>query len=144
MAEEVTIGSTGEVAKVRSPIAVIVLTFVTIGIYGFVWYYKVNKELAAIGRERGTAELGDNPMKSLLAITLGALLIVPAIVSMINSFKRVQAAQRLEGSDPVNGWLGLVLVLVFSPALFGYMQSGMNAAVQALPAGAAPAAIAPA
>ena len=31
--------------KTRSPFGVWVLTFVTLGIYGLVWHYKVNREL---------------------------------------------------------------------------------------------------
>jgi hypothetical protein len=38
----------------------------------------------------------------------------------------VQAAQRLAGVDPINGWIGLILILVFSPAFYAYMQSGLN------------------
>jgi hypothetical protein len=28
--------------------------------------------------------------------------------------------------EPLNGWLGLILFLVISPAYFAYMQSGLN------------------
>jgi hypothetical protein len=130
MAEVVEIKGAGSTAKIRGPVAVAVLTIVTLGIYGIVWYYKINREMADLGKATGrTEELGDSPGTSLLAITLGALVIVPAIVSLINTFKRVQALQRItQSGEPVNGWLGLVLYLVFSPALFGYMQSGLNPA----------------
>ena len=47
-------------------------------------------------------------------------------MSFVRGFKRVQAAQRLTGIDPINGWIGLVLFLVFSPAFYAYMQSGLN------------------
>ena len=47
------------------------------------------------------------------------------------TFQRIQAAQRLNGQTPINGWLGFVLVLVFSPAFYGYMQSGLNSAWRA-------------
>ncbi len=86
MAELVDIGG-GKTAKVRSIWWVVVLTIVTIGIYIFFWWYFVNREMADYGRARGTTELGDSPGKSLLAITLGALVIVPAILSYINTFK---------------------------------------------------------
>ena len=56
---------------------------------------------------------------------------MPAIWTMVTTFKRIQAAQRLTGQTPINGWLGLVIVLVFSPALVGYMQSGLNSAWKA-------------
>jgi len=134
MAEIVPIqGTSGSTAKIRDPIAVTLLTLVTLGIYGFVWYYKVNREMADLGKATGrTEELGDSPGKSLLAVTLGALVIVPAIVSIINTFRRVQALQRVTGAgEPINGWLGFVLYLVFAPALFGYMQSGLNRAWEA-------------
>jgi hypothetical protein len=75
-------------------------------------------------------------MKSLLALFPGGLILVPAIWTMVTTFQRIQASQRLNGQTPVNGWLGFVLYLVFSPALFGYMQSGLNSTWKAMtPAG---------
>ena len=62
----------------------------------------------------------------MLAITLGALIIVPAIWSTVTTFKRVQAAQKLAGIEPLNGWIGLILYVVLSPAFYAYMQSGLN------------------
>ena len=62
-------------------------------------------------------ELGDNPTKSTLALFPGGLIVVPAIWTIVTTFKRIQAAQRLNGQTPINGWLGFVLALVFSPAL---------------------------
>ncbi len=60
---------------------------------------------------------------------------MPAIWTMVTTFQRIQAAQRLNGQTPVNGWLGFVLYLVFSPALFGYMQSGLNSTWSAIKPG---------
>jgi len=125
----------GSIAKLRDPIVVVILTIVTLGIYQLFWWYYANRELADYGRARDTKELGDNPLKSLLALFPGALIVVPAIWTTVTTFKRVQAAQRLNGESPINGWLGVVLVLVFSPLLIGYMQSGLNSAWKAqLPA----------
>ncbi len=130
----------GVVAKIRNPILVVVFSIITLGIYQVFWWYYANRELADYGRARGTNELGDNPTKSTLALFPGALIVVPAIWTMVTTFKRVQAAQRLTGQVPINGWLGLVIVLVISPVLVGYMQSGLNSAWNAVPqAGQAPA-----
>jgi hypothetical protein len=118
-------------AKIRNVVAVIVLEIVTLGIYGFFWWYFIHRELRDYGRTKNTTELGTSPGTSLLAITLGALIIVPLLVSVYNGFKRVQAGQRLTGIDPINGWIGLILFLVFYPALMGYMQSGLNSVWQA-------------
>jgi Domain of unknown function (DUF4234) len=121
----------GSTAKIRGPITVAVLSIVTLGIYLVCWWYFVNREMADYGRARGTTELGDNPTKSLLALFPGALIVVPALWTTVTTFQRIQAAQRLNGQTPVNGWLGFVLVVVFSPAFYGYMQSGLNSAWRA-------------
>jgi Domain of unknown function (DUF4234) len=118
----------GVVAKLRNPILVVVFTIITLGIYQVFWWYYANRELADYGRARGTKELGDNPTKSTLALFPGALIVVPALWTMVTTFQRIQAAQRLTGRTPVNGWLGLVIFLVISPVLVGYMQSGLNSA----------------
>ena len=130
MVEEVQLGTQGRTAKIRNPWFVGIVVLVTFGIYGFFWWYFVNRELADLGRSRNTSELGDSPGKSVLAITLGALVIVPAIVSTITTFRRVQRAQRLTGQTPINGWIGLVLIIVISPAFYAYMQSGLNSVWQ--------------
>jgi hypothetical protein len=131
MAVVVPIQGTESTAKIRSVVWVIVLELVTLGIYGFCWWYFIHRELRDYGRAKGTTELGTSPGRSLLAITLGLLIIVPAIISIFRGFKRVQAAQRLNGIEPINGWIGLILFLVFYPALMGYMQSGLNSVWQA-------------
>ena len=118
----------GAVAKIRNPILVVVFTIITLGIYQVFWWYYTNREMADYGRARGTGELGDNPTKSTLALFPGALIVVPAIWTTVTTFQRVQAAQRLNGKTPINGWLGLVIFLVISPVLVGYMQSGLNSA----------------
>ena len=137
MAEVVRIEGTEATAKIRSVVWVIVLEIVTLFIYGFFWWYFIHRELRDYGRAKGTTELGTSPGTSLLAITLGALIIVPALVSFYNGFKRVQAAQRLTGIEPINGWIGLILFIIFYPAFMGYIQSGLNPVWQAQ-AGAQP------
>ena len=127
MNNQVQIGP-GSVAKLRNPILVVIFTIITLGIYQIYWWYSANRELADYGRSRGVEDLGDDPVKSTLALFPGALIVVPAIWTTVTTFKRIQAAQRLNGQTPINGWLGFVLVLVFSPALVGYMQSGLNSA----------------
>ena len=126
MAQEIQIPGASTTAKIRSVWAPALLPFVTFAIYLFFWWYYINREMADYGKAKGSNELGDSPGKSVLAITLGALIIVPAILSTINTFKRLQAAQRLAGVEPLNGWIGLALYVVLSPAFYAYMQSGLN------------------
>jgi hypothetical protein len=100
---------------------------ITLGIYGFVWYYKVNKELAEIGKARGSEECGTSPGTSLLAITLGALIIVPAFVSMYKTWARLSAAERLTGTpEGMEPGLGFLLSVLLSPVGTYILQSNMN------------------
>ena len=131
MAQQIQIAGAGATAKVRSPVAVAILSLVTLGIYTIFWWYFINREMADYGRALGTKELGDSPAKSTLALIPGGLIIVPAIWTIVTTFKRIQAAQRLSGQAPINGWLGLVLLVVISPAFYAYMQSGLNSAWKA-------------
>lgn len=128
MAEEVQIRNSAAQAKVRSPVAVALLTVFTIFIYFPFWWYFINREMKDLGQAHGTDELGDSPGKSVLAVTLGALIIVPALISFYRGFQRMQAAGRLVGreGDTANGWIGLILYLVFSPLWVAYMQSDLN------------------
>lgn len=126
MAEEVQIAGSGATAKTRDPLGVALLSLVTLGIYFFVWYYKVNREMADLGRTRGTDELGDSPGTSLLAVTLGALIIVPAIISMYNTFQRTKAAALLTGVESLNGWIALLFYLLLFIGFPAYLQSGLN------------------
>jgi hypothetical protein len=124
---EVQIPGTQASAKIRTPWVVPVLGIVTLGIYLIFWYYFINREMADLGRAKGTDELGHSPGTSVLAITLGALVFVPAVISIVNTGKRIQAAQRLTGIEPqMNGWLAVVMGLVIAPVLYAYEQSELN------------------
>jgi hypothetical protein len=138
MAEEVQIKGSQSTAKTRDPLGVALLTLVTLGIYFFVWYYKVNREMCDLGRAKGT-DLGDSPGTSLLAVTLGALIIVPAIVSIYNTFQRTQTATRLTAVEPLNGWIALILYLLLAIGFPAYLQSGLNKVWGAQAGAAAPA-----
>lgn len=127
MAEEVQIAGTPATAKIRSPWAAALLPIVTLGIYYFVWYYKINREMRDLGQARNTDDLGDSPGTSLLAVTLGALIIVPAIISVVHTAQRIQKAQRLVGMQQLlSGWLSLVLYILITPAFWAYQQSELN------------------
>ena len=68
------------------------LGLITLGIYHIFWWYFINREMADYGRANGV-DLGDNPVMSVLAITLGALIIVPPFVSLFRTLRRVERAQ---------------------------------------------------
>ena len=139
MAEEVQISGTNAVGKVRDPLGVIGLTLITLGIYGIFWYYYTQKELAEMGRAHNTEELGTSPGTSVLAVTLGAFIIVPPFVSIYNACKRLNAAERLTGQQGMEPGLLFLLWIFISPIGLYLYQSSLNKVLEAQ-AGGAPAA----
>ena len=136
MAEEVAIAGTGSTAKMRNPWGVIGLTLITIGIYYFFWWYFINREMRDFGRARNT-DIGQNPGNSVLAISLGALIIVPAIVSLWTTSGRIQLTQETAGVERgANGPIIFILLFLISPVGLWYAQSELNKAWQKQASGA--------
>jgi hypothetical protein len=144
MAEEVGIQGTEATGKLRNPLGIVGLALVTLGIYYLFWYFYVNKEMAEIGRARNTEECGTKPGTSLLAVTLGILIIVPPFVSIYKAWKRLTASEQVTGTAPgMEAGLGFLLSVFIGPVGMYIFQSNMNKVLQQQAAGAAPAAPTP-
>jgi hypothetical protein len=132
MAEEIAIRGSNYPAKERNPLGVIGLSLITLGIYAIFHYYFINKELAELGKARGTTELGENPMMSVLAFIPGFILIIPPYVSLWNTWKRQQKARQMfgvqEGIDNVPGFL---LHVFIGPVGQYFLQRGQNGTLEA-------------
>jgi ACR3 family arsenite efflux pump ArsB len=120
MAEMVTIA--GQQYKKRNPLGVLGLTIITLGIYFFVWYYKINDEV-----HRAENDQTMSPTRSLMAMTFGWLIIVPPFIAMYNTAKHVQAMEtRLGVGQTVEPALTVVLMVVFSLGNGIYVQEHLN------------------
>ena len=101
---------TGRAGKTRNIwLTWLIWPLLTLGIYHLVWYYKINREARDFD-EKITVE----PVVSLLAITVGWIIIVPPYVSIYRTGERI--AQMQEDADmerTCNGWIGLVLSFFF-------------------------------
>ena len=127
MAEVVRIEGTGSTAKIRHPLVVVALSLVTFGIYFLFWYYFVNREMRDYGGAHGTEDCGTSPGISLLAMTLGWLIIVPPFVSTYFSWKRLNASSGLSGAGPAfDAGLGLLLWILLSPVAVYIFQMKLN------------------
>jgi hypothetical protein len=97
-----------------------VVSILTAGIGFIVWYYLINKDAKTLARNTTWS-----PAISVLAVTLGALVIIPAIVSHWRTWSRVRTATHADGLSA-----GLQFCLVFIPlvnlAYMGYLQSKLN------------------
>jgi hypothetical protein len=125
MAEELQISGSDVRVKVRSPWAAALLPLITLGIYHLVWWYRINCELRDFGAARGQ-DLGQNPTNSVLALFPGGFIIIPPLVSYWRGTERVQAAARIAGREPVNGWIALILFLLLSIGFWAYLQYSLN------------------
>jgi len=125
MAQELQIRNSQHQVKIRSPWAVALLPFITLGIYTLVWWYRINRELRDYGQARGQ-DLGQSPANSLLALFPGGIVVIPALITYWNGTKRIQEGQKLAGKTPLSGWIALILYLVISPAFFAYLQVSLN------------------
>jgi hypothetical protein len=77
MASEVLISGTEDRAKIRNPWGVLGLFVITLGIYGWFWWYYINREMRDLGRARGVSGLGTDPGLSVAAYVAGAFVLIP-------------------------------------------------------------------
>lgn len=125
--------ASGLAMKRRHPAAVwLGLPLITLGIYTYVWYYKINKEMAEFDRRRAIS-----PSGPLLVIIFLSWTVIAPIISFNNTGKRIQNAQRAAGlvpsCSPTLCWL---LWFVFGLNTL-YMQIQLNKIVDTYP-GATP------
>jgi hypothetical protein len=109
----------------RSPVRAAILSVVTLTVYGFWWWWELNREL----RARGEAT---HPWRALAAVTFGWAVIVAPFRSVYRTTEAVATAQRRSGLGPtaqpkiavglaVTAIAGLVLFatsIVFPPGFF--------------------------
>jgi H+/Cl- antiporter ClcA len=120
MAEMVTIE--GQQYMKRNPLGVLGLSIITLGIYFMVWYYKINVEIQRLEKDETM-----NPMRSLMAMIFGWLLIVPPFIAMYNTAKHVQAMEgRLGIQQTLEPALTVVLMVLFSVGNGIYIQEHLN------------------
>ena len=122
MAEMVTID--GQQYKKRNPLGVLGLSFLTLGVYFFVWCYKINDEL-----RRAEKDEGISPLRSLMAMIFGWLIIVPPFIAIYNTAKHVQTVETRRGvGQTVEPALTVVLMFVVAFANGIYVQEHLNRA----------------
>jgi hypothetical protein len=135
MAETVTIN--GQPYMKRNPLVVLGLTLITLGIYGFYWFYKVNEEI-----KRYTGDQTISPSRSLLAVIPGFLLIVPPYIAYYNTANHVVRLEERHGiASQISPALVVILGLVIWIGMAAYMQEHLNRVWDAAarqPAGIAP------
>jgi H+/Cl- antiporter ClcA len=120
VAEFVTID--GQQYMKRQPLGVLGLTLITFGIYFFYWYYKIVDEIRRFEKDDSV-----RPGMALLAVTLGALILVPPFISLYNtSVHIVRMEHRLGNLQPLSPLLNLILLLIVGIVVPVYTQEHLN------------------
>jgi hypothetical protein len=97
------------------------LPFITLGIYSYVWIYKVNDEARRFLRDDSI-----KPGLSVLAFIPGFILIVPPFVAVYRLGTRIARMEEAAGlPSRASGGIGLLLAFVFSLYPL-YYQSHLN------------------
>lgn len=103
--------------EVRRPLRVAALSAITFGIYFIFWYWQINREMRDFGAGRGDSELaGLRPWGSVLAITVGAWVVIPKLVSLLRTLSRVQWIELSTSGEKRTG-LGAVTAAVAAALL---------------------------
>jgi len=118
---------TGQIGKIRNIWLVwLVWPILTLGIYHFVWWYKINREA------RDFARIEVSPGISVVAITLGVIIIVPPWVSIFRTGERIGQMQAAAGLERTcSGVIGLIASFFFGLHTL-YYQYELNKTWQAL------------
>jgi hypothetical protein len=105
------------VGKTRNPVGVWLLTFVTLGIYGLYWWYKINDEVGEFDES-----IDVNPVLSLLAMFVP----IANIVSLVRTGGRIgQAQENTLGRKDCSGLIGFLLAFVLGLYIV-YYQANLN------------------
>ena len=127
MAEDLTIR--GVEVRRRNPWGVWALSLITLNIYGFVWWYKINREMRDVSAQTGTP-LGNDPATSVWAI------IFAGPITVGTTTQRLRLLQyHVFGSFEARSNIGLAVLLYllggyYVWSWFGfhtvYLQSALN------------------
>lgn len=137
MAETVMIQ--GQTYLKRNPLGVLGLSLITLGIYGFYWYYKVNQEI-----QRYTGDQTISPSRSLLAVIPGFLLLVPPFIAYYNTSNHIVQMQEQRGmASQISPALVVILGLVIWIGMAAYVQEHLNRVWDSASTGGAQPAVEP-
>lgn len=116
----------GARVAIRNPVGLWILTFLTLGIWGVVWTYQVNRELRDYSRAV-SRPFSNFPWLAALLFALWPLALIPALIAVVMTAVRIRTVQRWfsAGERSPNP----VLAAVFFFLLFfnvHYLQKSLN------------------
>jgi len=117
-----TVTIQGQTYPKRSPLVVLGLVLITLGIYGLYWFYKVNEEI-----QRYTGDQTISPSRSVLAVFPGLLLIVPPFIAYYNTANHIVRMQEQRGlASQISPALVVILGILIMIGMAAYVQEHLN------------------
>jgi hypothetical protein len=117
-----TIAVEGQTYLKRNPLGVLGLIVVTLGIYFFYWYYKINQEIQRFEHDESI-----NPVRSLMAMLFGWIIIVPPFIALYNTAKHVRGIEDRRGILPQLEPALVIVIMLFVAIGNGlYIQEHLN------------------
>ncbi|MDI2131231.1 DUF4234 domain-containing protein [Yinghuangia seranimata] len=113
---------TGTIGKRKNIFLVwLIWPFITLGVYFFVWTYKINRETKDFDHR-----VDVNPFWSMMSFLVGWIIIVPPFVSTYRLGQRIAQDQEAAGMRPsCNPWIGLILFFIAGLSAL-YYQNELN------------------
>lgn len=123
--QDVRISGSQHTARMRSPLVTALLSLIPF--YWLYWYFAVNNELSKMGETRSVEDLGTKPSVSLIAVTLGVILIVPPFISIWNTADRINQAQHMTGEKVgLSKVMATIVTVLLFPVGAAVMQGSLN------------------
>lgn len=117
-----TIAVEGQTYLKRNPLGVLGLIVITLGVYFLYWYYKINQEI-----QRFEHDDTISPVRSLMAMLFGWIIIVPPFIAMYNTAKHVQRIEERRGILPQLEPALVIVIMLFVAIGNGlYIQEHLN------------------
>ena len=105
----------------RSPVRAAVLSLVTFSLYGFWWWWDVNRRLKALGQPA-------HPWLALAAVTVGWAAVVPPFRSVQRTAVMIGAAERRTGAaSTVNPSLAVTIAAVAAAGAIAWVATSLAA-----------------
>jgi hypothetical protein len=105
----------------RGPVRAAVLSLVTFSLYGFWWWWDVNRQLKAAGQPA-------HPWRALAAVTVGWLAVVPPFRSVYRTATMIGAAERRSGVvGTVNPSAAVTIAAVAAVAAVAWVATSLAA-----------------
>ncbi len=98
------------------------LSIFTCGIYGWIWYHRLAKELG----EWSNGRIETDPGTSVLAVSLGACVVVPFYVSWNGTLGRIRQAQQMAGLQPQADFGTWFLYSLLAGYSYKWIQDQLN------------------